>query len=51
MDATVDTNNHVKRGLEAEAELAGRMEAEVNDASEVERGNNKQVRSLYDSVP
>lgn len=50
MDATVNAHNNVKCGLEAEAELAGWTEAGVNDASEVERGNNKQVGSIYDSV-
>jgi hypothetical protein len=47
MDATADMNNNVERGLEAEAELAGRMEAEISDASEVKRGNNKQVCAPY----
>jgi len=47
MDAAVDTNNKAERGLEAEAELAGRMEVEVSDALEVKTENNKQVRALY----
>ena len=47
MDATTDIDNNVERGLEVEAELAGRMKTEVSDASEVKRDNNKQVCALY----
>src|SRR5258706_1717581 len=46
MDATVDVNNNVARGLEAEAEPAGGMEVEVSDTLEVKREYNKQVPSF-----